>query len=148
MTDTAIRPMDQADITTVVAMEARAHAFPWTAKLFGDSLSAGYNCFVLEAQGQVVGYGILQMVLDEAHLLNITVDPDRQGKGLGRLLLNGLIDVARTRAISLFLEVRPSNTRAIGLYLAMGFNEIGSRRNYYPTADGRREDALMMALAL
>jgi ribosomal-protein-alanine N-acetyltransferase len=147
-----LRPMVAEDIDEILPIERQAHAHPWTPGLFSDSLVSGYNCWVL-AQGEgreerIVAYGILQIVVGEAHLLNITVDPRRQGKGLGRQLLNELIAIARPKADTLFLEVRPSNTVAVGLYTAMGFNEIGLRKNYYPAANGGREHALMMALAL
>jgi len=129
-------------------MEALAHAWPWTPGIFSDSLVSGYNCWVFEENERVIAYGIVQIVVGEAHLLNITVDPARQGEGLGRQLLNELIAIARPKAETMFLEVRPSNTRAVALYNAMGFNEIGLRKNYYPAPGGGREHALMMALVL
>jgi ribosomal-protein-alanine N-acetyltransferase len=142
-----LRPLLTEDLDEVVPMERLAHAYPWTPGIFTDCIVSGYNCWVLEEQGAVIAYGIVQIAVGEAHLLNITVAPKRQGEGLGRRLLNDLIAVARGKADTLFLEVRPSNKTAVGLYLSMGFNEIGLRKNYYPAANGR-EDALMMALAL
>lgn len=148
MSDVLLRPMLADDLDEVVPMEALAHAWPWTPGIFSDSLVSGYNCWVFEENERVIAYGIVQIVVGEAHLLNITVDPARQGEGLGRQLLNELIAIARPKAETMFLEVRPSNTRAVALYNAMGFNEIGLRKNYYPAPGGGREHALMMALVL
>jgi ribosomal-protein-alanine N-acetyltransferase len=142
-----LRPLLTEDLDEILPIEGKAHAYPWTPGIFTDCIVSGYNCWVLEEHGSVIAYGVLQIAVGEAHLLNITVSPKRQGEGLGRRLLNDLIDVARDKADTLFLEVRPSNKSAVALYLSMGFNEIGLRKNYYPAASGR-EDALMMALAL
>jgi ribosomal-protein-alanine N-acetyltransferase len=89
----------------------------------------------------------LSLAVGEAHILNISVDPDEQGHGIGRKMMENAIDYARGRAETVFLEVRPSNTAAITLYERLGFNEIGIRRGYYPAENGR-EDAIMLALQL
>ncbi|MGZ8241092.1 MAG: ribosomal protein S18-alanine N-acetyltransferase, partial [Methylobacter sp.] len=78
-------------------------------------------------------------------ILNICVDPAEQKQGIGRKMLENLIEVARGRAETIFLEVRPSNPVAIALYKKIGFNEIGIRKGYYPAENGR-EDAIMLAL--
>lgn len=143
-----MRPMRQADIEAVVAIEQRAYPFPWTAGIFRDCLRAGHHCWVLEAGAEIIGYGVLSAAAGEAHILNVCIDPDRQGAGLGRRLLRRLVDLARWHhAEQVFLEVRPSNPKAIALYRSEGFNEIGTRPNYYPAAKGR-EDAIVMAMAL
>ncbi len=143
-----MRPMRQADVEAVVAIEQRAYPFPWTAGIFRDCLRAGHHCWVLEAGGSIIGYGVLSAAAGEAHILNVCIDPDRQGAGLGRRLLRRLVDLARWHhAEQVFLEVRPSNPKAIALYRSEGFNEIGTRPNYYPAAKGR-EDAIVMAMAL
>lgn len=142
-----LREMVVADVDTIMDIEVKAHAWPWTHGIFKDNIESGYNCWVMEENSEIVAYGIVQIVVGESELLNITVNPKHQGKGYGRLMLNELIDIARAGADTMFLEVRPSNKNAIGLYESMGFNEIGVRKNYYP-AKGGREDALMMALAL
>lgn len=147
MPESLIRPLIASDLPAVLAIEVRAHAFPWTPGILADALSSGYYMVVMEQDEVVVGYGVVQVILDEGHLLNITIDPALHGKGLGRVLLAHLIDYARTHTDTLFLEVRPSNQRAVALYQAEGFNEIGLRRNYYPAAGGGREDALLMAMA-
>jgi ribosomal-protein-alanine N-acetyltransferase len=91
---------------------------------------------------------MLSLAADEAHVLNVCVDPLVQSRGHGRRLLRELVRVARQRgAVRVFLEVRPSNAPAIALYHSEGFNEIGRRPRYYP-ADNGREDALVMAMEL
>lgn len=97
---------------------------------------------------QQVGHGVVQIILDEAHLLNITVKPENQGRGLGLALLEHLMSRAHAaNARECFLEVRDSNTAAFRLYERYGFNEIGRRRDYYPAVGGR-EDAVVMACTL
>ena len=142
------RPMREADLDAVTAIEQQVHAFPWTRGNFADSLQTGYCCQVGESQDEVTGYGVLMRVMDEAHLLNLSIAEPLQGCGLGRQLLLHFIELARRQGVeTLFLEVRRSNQRAIGLYLAMGFNEFSVRKGYYPAAGGR-EDALLMGLVL
>lgn len=147
MAEHRIRAMTSADLAEVLAIEARAHDFPWSRGNFEDGLQSGYYMVVLEQAAHVAGYGVVQVVLDEGHLLNITVDPALHGRGLGRQLLLHLLDYASHRTDTLFLEVRPSNRPAIALYHSVGFNEIGLRRHYYPARHGGREDALLMAMA-
>jgi ribosomal-protein-alanine N-acetyltransferase len=143
-----LRPMAEADLAEVARIEAAAYAFPWTLGIFRDCLRAGYHGWVLARPGAIYGYGMLSIAAGEAHLLNLCVDPIRQGEGHGRHLLMRLIDLARWhRAERIFLEVRPSNAAAIALYHDTGFNEIGRRPNYYPARVGR-EDAVVMALKL
>lgn len=143
-----MRPMRQGDIEAVAEMERRAYPFPWSAGIFRDCLRAGHHCWVLEAGATLIGYGVLSTGAGEAHILNVCVDPAMQGQGHGRRLLRRLVDLARWHhADQVFLEVRPSNPRAIALYRDEGFNEIGTRPNYYPAAKGR-EDAIVMAMAL
>lgn len=147
MTEPLIRPMTAEDLPQVMRLEKKGHAFPWSETNFRDGLDSGYYMVVMEQAGIMQGYGIVQIILDEGHLLNITIDTSLQGKGLGRTLLLHLLDYARHHTDTLFLEVRPSNHRAIALYQTSGFNEIGQRRNYYPSKEGGREDALLMAMA-
>lgn len=144
-----IRPMTEADLEAVLAIEQRAYPFPWTLGVFRDCLRAGYGCWVLEIGGMVAGYGLVSVAAGEAHVLNVCVDPDWQGEGHGLRLMSRLIDIARWhRAERVFLEVRPSNPKAIRLYHGMGFNEIGRRPRYYPAGEGQREDAIVMAMEL
>ncbi|MGJ0490661.1 ribosomal protein S18-alanine N-acetyltransferase [Methylobacter sp.] len=142
-----IRRMAVSDLPSVAAIEKKGYQFPWGEDIFRDCLKARYECWVCEERDKVLGYCIASIAVGEAHVLNLCVDPAEQGQGIGRKLLENLIESARGRAETVFLEVRPSNTVAIALYENMGFNEIGIRKGYYPAENGR-EDALMLALEL
>lgn len=145
---TALRPMREDDLDTVIAIEQRAYPFPWTRGILRDCLRADYPAWVLLQGGAIIGYGVLSIAADEAHILNICTAPEAQGRGHGRRLLRSLLQIARGRGVRrMFLEVRPSNPNAIALYHDEGFNEIGRRPRYYPAKDGR-EDALVMAMEL
>lgn len=143
-----IRPMRDADLAMVLDIEREAYTFPWSEGIFRDCLRAGYCCWVVE-QGELVrAYGIMQVGTGESHILNLCVRASGRGQGLGRALLNHLLEVAiEHRADTALLEVRPTNRAALGLYEAMGFNEVGVRRGYYPGRNGR-EDALILARCL
>lgn len=144
----SLRPMHADDLGAVMQIELRAYPFPWTPGIFSDCLRVNHPAWVLHRGGRIVGYGVLSVAAEEAHVLNVCVDPDEQGRGHGRQLLRALVHLARGRgARRLFLEVRPSNKAAIALYDNEGFNEIGRRPRYYPAHDGR-EDALVMAMEL
>lgn len=142
--------MTTADLDTVLAVEAAAYRHPWSRGNFIDSLAAGYLAEVLEARETgPVGYFIAMPGVDELHLLNVTVAPEWQGRGLGHHLLAVVQEHARCRgAAKLWLEVRQSNERAQALYRRNGFTEVGRRRGYYPADGGRREDAVVMTLPL
>ena len=144
----ALRPMREDDLDAVLAIEQRAYAFPWTRGIFRDCLRADYPAWVLQRDGELIGYAVLSIAADEAHVLNVCAAPEVQGEGHGRRLLRALLQVARGRgAQRLFLEVRPSNAAALALYRAECFNEIGRRPRYYPAIQGR-EDAIVMAMEL
>jgi ribosomal-protein-alanine N-acetyltransferase len=140
-----------ADLATVLAIENTAHASPWSESIFVDcieSQSKGYRCEVLSSGSSLVGYAILSAAIGEAHLHNIAVATSNQGLGLGRHLLNWVIDWGvEQNAQTLFLEVRASNTAALRLYRSSGFQIIGVRSNYYPGVFGR-EDAIVMGFDL
>lgn len=141
------RPMVETDLDAVLKIEYAAFSHPWTRGLFADALNS-YQCWLMFEGQQQVGHGIIQLILEEAHLLNITVKPESQGRGLGLRLLEHLMEQARLgQATECFLEVRASNHSAYRLYERYGFNEVGRRRGYYPAIDGR-EDALIMACTL
>ena len=144
-----IRPMDESDLDSVMEVEPHAYDYPWTMGIFHDCLRVGYSCWVLENKNaELEGYGVMSMGAGEAHILNLTVRPESQGQGFGKMLLNHFIETARSYHLdTLLLEVRPSNKAAVALYANSGFNEVGVRRNYYPAGKGR-EDALIMAFSL
>ena len=146
--DIAIRPMREADLDEVLSIEREAYEFPWSRETFRDCLRVGYNCRVLESDGRVHAYGMLQITVGKSRLLNLCVRNRLHRRGLGRSLLTFLIEVARARHTrSLVLEVRPSNAAARRLYASMGFAEVGVSRGYYPARTGR-EDAMILSLAL
>lgn len=140
-----IRPMHEDDINGVMTIEKKAYNYPWSAQIFRDCLRVGYCCWVMEHQENIVAYGIMTVAVGESHVLNLSVCPDFRSQGLGKKLMSHLLGVAHERDADMtFLEVRPSNFAAIKLYLDLGFDEIGIRRNYYPAKMGR-EDALILA---
>lgn len=141
------RHMTHADLPEVLVIERKNYPFPWTEDVFTDCFRARYGCWVSEEMGRVLAYGLVSIAVGEAHILNVSVDPAEQGQGIGRRMLQHLIETAKGRAETVFLEVRPSNEIAITLYEDMGFNEIGIRKDYYPAENGR-EDAIMYALQL
>lgn len=139
------RSMRSSDIDLVVSNEIAAYEHPWSKRIFIDCLRAGYQCWVLANKQEIVAHGVMSVAVGECHLLTLCVHPDHQRQGYGRKLFTLLLDrAARLEARQCFLEVRVSNTGAIALYRAMGFAEIGQRKNYYPGSAGR-EDALMMS---
>jgi ribosomal-protein-alanine N-acetyltransferase len=141
--------MQPEDLDAVAAGEKESTQFPWNRALFADSLHAGYSSWVLRQNAVLIGHAVLLSVMDESHLLVITIRPRWQGQGFGGRLLDHVADRARQAgATQLFLEVRASNRVAQTMYSRHGFEEIGRRRGYYPDADGLREDALVMRRAL
>lgn len=143
-----LRRMRSSDLPQVMSIENANYQFPWSEAVFDDCLRVNYSCWVCEESDKILGFSIVAIAVGEAHILNINVDPEEQGQGIGRMMLENLIAVARSKnAETVFLEVRPSNEVAIALYDSMGFNEIGLRKGYYPAEHGR-EDALMLALEL
>ncbi|XID76002.1 ribosomal protein S18-alanine N-acetyltransferase [Alkanindiges sp. WGS2144] len=143
----AIRVMTLADLPRVHFIEQQVQSHPWSQQLFIDSIQAGHQCTVLELDGTIAGFCILQKVLDEANLLLMAIASEYQKQGLGYQLLEQSIQALGTGCNMIFLEVRQSNQAAIALYEKMGFAQIDLRKNYYPTAQGK-EHAVIMALTL
>lgn len=136
-------PMNERDLEAVTTLEGSVQAFPWSRGNFADSLAAGHCVWVCRIGGDLVGFFVVMVVLDEAHLLNVAVCRRYQGKGYGARLLRHAMQLAAGHgAVRFLLEVRPSNQRAVELYRHFGFRQIGLRRGYYPAAEGR-EDALV-----
>ncbi len=142
------RTMRMDDLDAIMDIEPLIYTYPWTRGNFSDSLNSGYTAQVLLEDEKIIGYSLMMLVLDEAHLLNLSVAKTYQRQGLGCTLLEHMVDVAKNKQMAnMFLEVRQSNLSAIALYENMGFNEMAVRRHYYP-ADNGREDAILMGLAL
>ena len=145
---TRFRPMRDQDLDAVVAIEQACYAFPWSRGIFKDCLCVGYSCWVMEADLEIHGYGIMTVGAGESHILNLCVRPKKHGMGFGTLLLRHLLEYAgKHHATITFLEVRPSNENAIRLYERAGFSIVGTRREYYPAGEGR-EDALILSRGL
>lgn len=148
LSDEDFRLMLETDLDEVIAIEEAVYPFPWTRGIFHDCLHVGYLCRVLEKEGKIVAYSVMSVAVEESHLLTIVVPLSEQGKGYGKKMLNEMILLAASNdANVMYLEVRASNKIAIELYHQRGFNELGTRNNYYPAEQGR-EDGLIMALDL
>ncbi|MDQ7090213.1 MAG: ribosomal protein S18-alanine N-acetyltransferase [Methylococcales bacterium] len=144
-----LRKMHKDDLPPILKIEAKNYQYPWSEAIFKDCfIATSYSCWVCENERQeIIGYAILSTGAGEAHIINISVDPLVQGQGIGQKMMQHLIAIARKKAETMFLEVRPSNLGAIKLYNSLGFNEVGRRKNYYPAESGR-EDAVILALEL
>jgi ribosomal-protein-alanine N-acetyltransferase len=139
-----LRDMRQTDVTVVATIEQGAYEFPWNPGIFRDCLLAGYTSLVLEHSGKVIGYGIRSVAAGEAHLLNLALSESARRMGNGRRLLHHLMDLAQFAGVEgIYLEVRPSNRRALALYESSGFEVLGRRRGYY-RARGGTEDAVVL----
>jgi ribosomal-protein-alanine N-acetyltransferase len=148
-----LRPMQIDDLDAIMQIEPTIYSHPWTRGNFSDSLNSGYSAWILLEHEEIIGYALMMRVLDEAHLLNLSIAKPQQKRGLGRYLLEHMLTIAKNhKATNMFLEVRPSNISAISLYENMGFCEISVRRGYYPAdpkiSETGREDAVLMGLAL
>jgi [ribosomal protein S18]-alanine N-acetyltransferase len=146
--DIAIRPMTEADVVGVVALERASYQFPWSEGIFRDCLRVGYICRVVTSGNRLIGYGVMSVGAGEAHILNLCIDTGFRCQGIGKRMLEYLLDRGAAAGMSeAFLEVRPSNTAAIRLYLSVGFDQVGMRRGYYQAVGGR-EDAAVLKLPL
>ena len=140
--------MDVADVEEVLTIEQSVCSHPWTSNIFKDCIRVGYHCWVCKEQSQTVGYMIFSTAVEEMHILNIAIHPEWQRMNLGTLLLQQAEEQARnSNTLKSFLEVRSSNKAAIRLYLKQGYEEIGLRKGYYPSHEGR-EDAIVMSKSL
>jgi len=142
--------MQVGDLPDVLTIENDVYPHPWTRGNFLDSLYSGYEAWTLrEPAGPLAGYFLVMLAVDEAHLLNISVRRDLHGKGAGRMQLDKVVEIAKEKGMtSILLEVRPSNDRALAVYKQYGFEQIGTRKGYYPAANNTREDAIVMRFHL
>lgn len=146
--DLRVRPLAPEDVPTVLDIERQGYSHPWSESVFLDCFRDNYRLWGACLGDVLVGYAVVAYMVDEAHLLNISVHPRARGEGVGRhLLRHVLTTAAHERMSQLLLEVRVSNHAAIALYQNEGFHEIGQRPGYYPAANGR-EDARVLALGL
>ncbi|MFN9709204.1 MAG: ribosomal protein S18-alanine N-acetyltransferase [Burkholderiales bacterium] len=151
---TECRALTATDLDAVMHLEVQAYDFPWTRGNFLDSLLAGYWAYALfqcsaepqEKSPALLAYAWAMAGVGELHLLNITVARCCWGRGYAQFLLDRLVAWGHEiHAEDLWLEVRPSNLRAIALYERYGFKSIACRRHYYPALAGGREDAMVMS---
>jgi len=140
--------MQPGDLEEVLAIEQASFSMPWSRGAFVYEMQQNRvaRCLVTRDDGHVVGYLCLWEIGDEVHITNIAVHPGQRRRGIARTMLSGVLDEARRRGAGVVvLEVRPSNTEAIGLYGTFGFRVVGRRRGYYYDTG---EDALVMELSL
>jgi len=143
-----LREWQAADIAPLADIEQQAYPYPWSASILRDCLEAGHWGWVASSRGEIAAYAVVQSVLEEAHLLNVCAAPSWQGQGVGRGMLQAVMQQCLERDMSrMLLEVRASNIPALGLYRCLGFQQDGVRKGYYP-ASGGREDAVLMSRAL
>jgi len=136
------------DLSAIGLIENEVHAYPWTHGNFLDSLKSNHTCLMMKLNEEIIGYAVMMFVLDECHLLNISIKKSMQKKGYGSHLLKEVIRQANlAHAKTIYLEVRASNQTAIHLYDKHGFNEMSIRKDYYRAKEGR-EDAVLMGLVI
>src|SRR5215813_655008 len=138
-----IEPMGHADVDAVAAIERRSYAVPWHENAYHTELSnrsAAY--FVARLDGKIVGYGGMWVIMDEAHLTTLAVDPRYQGRKIGERLLQSIMEEAILHGASrATLEVRERNTVAQNLYRKYGFRDAALRKHYYTD---NQENAIVM----
>ncbi|NEN76120.1 tRNA (adenosine(37)-N6)-threonylcarbamoyltransferase complex dimerization subunit type 1 TsaB [Pelistega sp. NLN82] len=144
-----IRPLKISDLPAVMAIEEKAHLTPWTEGMFMAAfMHIHYHSWALvNADNDVLAYAVQLFDPDVVNLMTIAVVPCLQGQGLGTLLLTWLecyIASQPKPPYQQLLEVRVSNTSALALYQRFGYEQIGIRKRYYDTADGGKEDALVL----
>ncbi len=135
--------MSEADLDAVLVIEADSFPHPWTREHFTQELRAAYSfpLVAMTPEGMIAGFICPMLLLDEGHILDVAVHRDFRGCGIGRLLVEHVLEECRKGGAEFVsLEVRPSNADAVALYKRLGFVETGRRKRYYQ--DG--EDALLM----
>jgi ribosomal-protein-alanine N-acetyltransferase len=134
-------------LPALLMVEQSAYSHPWTRTNFTDALTSGYHVPVWQQQEDILAYLVAMRGADEVHLLNFTVAPAHQRRGMGRMMLQYLLSWSHAQGVhAIWLEVRKSNQRAIQIYAACGFQQDGIRPAYYPAHHGEREDAVIMSL--
>lgn len=142
-----IRPMDAKDIDAVVSIEDESFSVPWTKEAFTqEMLNDKAHYLVMEEDDRIIGYGGFWQILDEGHFTNLAITPEYRNRGLGKKLIEAMLNYARTlNIVKVTLEVRQSNENALKAYKSLGFNIEGKRSRYYTNPV---EDAMIMWLSL
>lgn len=134
--------MTEADLPVVLAIERAAFPGPWTAEMFRAADDFPCTAWMVRRGSESVGYAVFTVVADTCDLLNIAVAPAARRTGVGRFLLEAVMEDARTRgAAEIWLDVRASNAEAQRLYEQAGFRAVDRRKKYYQQEG---EDALVM----
>ena len=142
-----IRRMTKEDCTQVAAIETMSFSMPWSLHAFTETIdNPNYRFLVAEENGEILGYCGFVYVLDEADIPDVCVSAEARRRGIGRALMEALVALAKElRIVTLHLEVRQSNAPARNLYRALGFEEVGIRKNFYELP---KEDAVLMCKTL
>lgn len=142
-----IRRMTKEDIESVYEIETLCFSMPWSKESLMAELKNIYAIYyVFEQDSKVWGFAGMHRIVDEGHITNVAVHPQRRRQGIGKALLNKLIEDAKeNNLIGVTLEVRSKNTAAVQLYKSLGFEEAGIRKNYYICP---QDDAIIMWLWL
>jgi ribosomal-protein-alanine N-acetyltransferase len=144
-----IRKAGLTDLKAIFAIEKQSFSTPWSRLSFLAEMTQSVSHFLVAGPSpsepwQLWGYIIFWIVADEMHLLNLAVHPEKRRRGIGQALLAEALRQSRDLGAEMsWLEVRPSNTAARGLYEAFGFSEVGRRLRYY---EDTQEDAILMVL--
>lgn len=144
LSDVIIRNMNFDDIDDVFLIESLSFKTPWVREAFVNELTVNKCALyrVIEKDGNIIAYGGMWIMLDEAHITNIAVHPEYRGCGYGKMLMEDMINCCRGKNVhAMTLEVRESNTAAINLYKSFNFVEVAVRKKYYRDTD---EDAIIM----
>lgn len=140
-----IRALEKRDMTAIHVVEKLTQPAPWAFEVLSHCFDIGAVGYVVEMNDQLVGFIMAILHPWEGHILNLCVHPRFQRQGIGRALMQCILQMAQEKKVGMIcLEVRCKNVSAIALYKSMGFIQIGERKNYYPTVTGR-EDALVFA---
>jgi ribosomal-protein-alanine N-acetyltransferase len=149
------RPLGSTDIPALESMLLPLLSGNWSPAALLALGNSTHHCRVLcsidESEAALLGFAEFTVVTDEGELLNLAIDAEAQGCGLGRALLDSVLDELRHRSCTrCFLEVRRSNDAAIALYTSSGFTLAGVRKGYYPPphAAAKAEDALLYSRSL
>ncbi|SHJ67486.1 ribosomal protein S18-alanine N-acetyltransferase [Paramaledivibacter caminithermalis] len=144
MSNITVREMTLDDIDSVIEIENSSFLTPWTRESFEKEIRNNQlaKYLVIEYENQIVGYGGMWIIIDEAHITNIAIHKDFRNKKLGSFLVESMIEYAESlRIYRMTLEVRESNIAAQGLYMKLGFKPCGKRPKYY---HDNNEDAIIM----
>ena len=141
--DYQLVPMDRSHLPAVAALERLCFTAPWTEAMLEEELYNDTASFIVaqRADGEVLGYAGLHVVLDEGYIDNVAVRPEYRRQGVGDRLLDVFCRFGQAHLAFLTLEVRPSNAAAVALYEKHGFTEAGRRKDYYTDP---AEDALLL----